>query len=75
VYGQNKARLDYLSSHGISDPEHGGSPCSGDCCLHGSLTSFCAFGWVLQVRDIVFGLHTQTNSFSDIDTQEYPLSL
>jgi len=49
VYGQNKARLDYLSSNGAPDPRHGGSYCSGDCCLHGSLTSFCAFGWVLQI--------------------------
>jgi Cys-rich protein (TIGR01571 family) len=50
AYGQNKARLDYLSNHGASDPRHGGGgSCSGDCFLHGCLTSFCGIGWVLQI--------------------------
>ncbi|KAF8885346.1 PLAC8 family-domain-containing protein [Infundibulicybe gibba] len=49
VYGQNKSRFEYLSSHDSPDPSGGGSCCSGDCGLHGCLTSFCAFGWALQI--------------------------
>jgi len=49
VYGQNKARAEYLSAHDTPNPAGGGSICSGDCALHACLTTICAFGWALQI--------------------------
>ncbi|TFK59454.1 PLAC8-domain-containing protein [Pluteus cervinus] len=49
VYAQNKRRLEYLERNGVPDPEHGGDACSGDCCLHLTITGCCGLGWLLQI--------------------------
>jgi Cys-rich protein (TIGR01571 family) len=49
VYGQNRQRLDHLQDTDTVDPEHGGSGCGADCCMHLALNVMCGFGWVLQV--------------------------
>ncbi|KAG2117440.1 hypothetical protein BD769DRAFT_1290079, partial [Suillus cothurnatus] len=49
VYGQNRQRLDHLQDTDTVDPEHGGSGCGADCCMHLALNVMCGFGWVLQL--------------------------
>ena len=48
VYGQNKARIEYLYEEGKVHPTRGGT-FSGDCAIHACLTTFCLFGWAIQV--------------------------
>ncbi|KAG2112403.1 PLAC8-domain-containing protein [Suillus clintonianus] len=48
IYGKNKQRLDHLQDHNTADPEHGGSGCDSDCCMHLALNVLGGFGWVLQ---------------------------
>lgn len=49
VYGKNRQRFDHLQENDTADPEHGGSGCDADCCMHLALNALCGFGWVLQV--------------------------
>ncbi|KAG1829912.1 PLAC8 family-domain-containing protein [Suillus subalutaceus] len=49
VYGKNRKRLDHLQENDTADPEHGGSGCDADCCMHLALDMLCGFGWVLQL--------------------------
>ncbi|KAF9035061.1 PLAC8-domain-containing protein [Hymenopellis radicata] len=48
VYGRNKQRLEHLNRTGYPDSEHGGC-FNGDCLVHGLLTGFLGFGWILQI--------------------------
>jgi len=48
VYGQNKKRLEHLTTHGTPDPQSG-ELFSGDCFLHCCLTGCAGCGWALQM--------------------------
>ncbi|KAH9478046.1 Cell number regulator 11 [Psilocybe cubensis] len=49
VYGRNKARIEYLYAEQTAHPTKGGPACSGDCAIHACLTTFCLFGWAIQI--------------------------
>ncbi|KAG7091906.1 hypothetical protein E1B28_008303 [Marasmius oreades] len=49
MYGRNKNRLDHLSQRNRPDSISRDATCNVDCCLHCCLSSFCLFGWALEV--------------------------
>ncbi|PPQ81569.1 hypothetical protein CVT25_013412 [Psilocybe cyanescens] len=48
IYGRNKARIEYLYAEEKVHPTKGGT-CSDDCVVHACLTTFCLFGWAIQI--------------------------
>lgn len=48
IYGRNKARIEHLYAEEQVHPAQGGT-CSGDCAVHACLSTFCLFGWAIQI--------------------------
>ncbi|KLO16141.1 hypothetical protein SCHPADRAFT_230999 [Schizopora paradoxa] len=48
AYSKIKSRMSFLERNNYPHPS-GGEVCTSDCCVHGTLTTLCGIGWVMQM--------------------------
>ena len=59
IYARNKKRIENLYAEEKVHPNRGGT-CSDDCAIHACMSTFCLFGWAIQVSDFVIWIFRET---------------